>query len=426
MTATIEDVAKKKPEPSAEQEAAAELVRLAKEKGLSLTGPDGLLKQLTKSVIESALAEEMTEHLGYEKHDPAGIGSANIRNGTRAKTVITENSGPVEIDVPRDRAGSFEPQIVKKRQRRLGGVDEIVLSLYAKGLTTGEISAHFAEIYGASVSKETISRITDRVVEEMQAWQSRPLDEVYAAVFIDAIVVKIRDGQVANRPIYAAIGVTLEGDKDILGLWAGTGGEGAKFWMAVLTDLRNRGVKDTFFVVCDGLKGLPEVVGNVWPQAIVQTCIIHLIRNSFRLTSRRCWDELKRDLRPIYTAVNADAALAAFEELSAKWGDRYPAVIRLWANAWEEFIPFLDYDVEIRKVICSTNAIESLNARYRRAVRARGHFPTEQAALKCLYLVTRSLDPTGTGRTRWAMRWKPALNAFAITFADRFPAAETY
>jgi putative transposase len=229
MTATLDEVARKKVEPSAEQEAAAELVRLAKEKGLSLTGPDGLLKQLTKSVIETALGEGMTEHLGYEKNDPAGIGAANIRNGSRAKTVITENSGPVEIGVPRDRAGTFEPQIVKKRQRRMGGVDEIVLSLYAKGLTTGEISAHFAEIYGAAVSKETISRITDRVVEEMQAWQARPLDEIYAAVFIDAIVVKIRDGQVANRPVYAAIGVSLEGDKDILGLWAGTGGEGAKF-----------------------------------------------------------------------------------------------------------------------------------------------------------------------------------------------------
>ncbi len=425
MTATIDDVAKKKPEPSAEQQAAAELVRLAKEQGLSLTGPDGLLKQLTKSVIETALSEEMTEHLGYEKHDPAGVGSENIRNGTRSKTVLSGNTGPVEIEVPRDRAGTFEPQIVKKRQRRLGEVDEIVLSLYAKGLTTGEITAHFAEIYGASVSKETVSRITDRVLEEMQAWQARPLDEVYAAVFIDAVVVKVRDGQVANRPIYAAIGVTLEGDKDILGLWAGAGGEGAKFWMAVLTDLRNRGIRDTFFVVCDGLKGLPEVVGNVWPQAIVQTCIIHLIRNTFRLTSRKYWDELKRDLKPVYTAVNATAARAAFDELADKWGGRYPAVIRLWESAWEEFIPFLDYDVEIRQVICSTNAIESLNARYRRAVRARGHFPSEQAALKCLYLVTRSLDPTGTGRTRWTMRWKPALNAFAITFADRFPAAET-
>ena len=427
MTATLQGMAaKKKLEQSPEQLAAAELVRQARERGLSLTGPDGLLKQLTKTVIETALDEEMTEHLGYEKHDPAGAGSGNIRNGTRAKSVLTEATGQVDIEVPRDRASTFEPQIVKKRQRRLSGVDEIVLSLYAKGLTTGEISAHFAEIYGASVSRETISRITDEVLEEMQDWSVRPLDEVYAAIFIDAIVVKVRDGQVANRPIYAAIGVSLDGERDILGLWAGQGGEGAKFWMAVLTDLRNRGVKDTFFVVCDGLKGLPEVVSNVWPEAIVQTCIIHLIRNTFRLTSRKYWDELKRDLKPIYTAVNATAARAAFDELAEKWGQRYPAVVRLWDNAWAEFIPFLDYDVEIRRVLCSTNAIESLNARYRRAIKARGHFPSEQAAMKCLYLVTRSLDPTGHGRARWAMRWKPALNAFSITFADRFPAAETY
>jgi transposase-like protein len=428
MTATLNDVAKrKKPvEESAEQQAAAELVRLAKEQGLSLTGPDGLLKQLTKTVLETSLNEEMTEHLGYEKHDPAGAGSGNIRNGTRAKTVLTEATGQVEIDVPRDRAGTFEPQIVRKRQRRLNGVDEVVLSLYAKGLTTGEISAHFTEIYGASVSKETISRITDKVIEEMNDWAVRPLEGVYAAIFIDAIVVKVRDGQVANRPFYAAIGVTLDGERDILGLWAGTGGEGAKFWMSVLTDLRNRGITDVFFLVCDGLKGLPEVVSHVWPATIVQTCIIHLIRNTFRLASRRYWDELKRDVRPIYTAVNATAARTAFDELAEKWGARYPAIIRLWGNAWEEFIPFLDYDLEIRRVICSTNAIESLNARYRRAIKARGHFPSEQAALKCLYLVTRSLDPTGAGRARWVTRWKPALNAFAITFGDRFPAAETY
>ncbi|GAB4102982.1 IS256-like element IS1554 family transposase [Micromonospora taraxaci] len=428
MTATLNDQTgrKKRAEPSAEAKAAAELVRAAKEQGLSLTGPDGLLRQLTKTVLETALNEEMTEHLGYEKHESAGVESGNVRNGTRAKTVLTEANGPVQIDVPRDRAGTFEPQIVQKRQRRLSGVDEVVLSLYAKGLTTGEISAHFAEIYGASVSKETISRITDKVIEEMTDWSHRPLDEIYAAVFIDAIVVKVRDGQVANRPFYAAIGVTLDGEKDILGLWAGTGGEGAKFWMSVLTDLRNRGVKDVFFLVCDGLKGLPEVVTNVWPRTVVQTCIIHLIRNTFRLTSRKYWDALKHDIKPIYTAVNAQAARAAFDDLAEKWGERYPAVIRLWDNAWAEFIPFLDYDVEIRKVICSTNAIESLNARYRRAVKARGHFPNELAALKCLYLVTRSLDPTGAGRTRWTMRWKPALNAFAITFSDRFPAAETY
>jgi putative transposase len=418
---------KQKKEPTAEELAAVELVRLAQEQGLSLTGPNGLLKQFTKTVLQAALNEELTEHLGHEKHHaPDDRDGTNVRNGSRPKTVLTEATGKVTIEVPRDRDGTFEPVIVKKRQRRLTGVDEIVLSLYANGLTTGEISAHFAQIYGASVSKETISRITDKVIDEMQAWQTRPLDEVYAAIFIDAIVVKIRDGQVGNRPIYAAIGVSLDGDKDVLGLWAGTGGEGAKFWMSVLTDIRNRGVRDTFFVVCDGLKGLPDVVGNVWPLATVQTCIIHLIRNTFKLASKKDWDALKRDVKPIYTAVNEPAARAALGELTERWGSKYGAIIRLWESAWQEFIPFLDYDIEIRTVICSTNAIESLNARYRRAVRARGHFPTEQAALKCLYLVTRSLDPTGHGRARWAVRWKPALNAFAITFADRWPAAETY
>ena len=427
MTATLDGVTnKKKAEPTAEEKVAEELVARAREQGLPLTGPDGLLKQLTKTVLETALNQEMTEHLGHDKHAPPGNESGNVRNGTRAKTVLTEGSGQVGIEVPRDRAGTFEPQIVRKRQRRLSGVDEMVLSLYAKGLTTGEISAHFAEIYGASVSKETISRITDKVIEEMTDWCNRPLDEVYAAVFVDAVMVKVRDGQVANRPIYAAIGVTLAGEKDILGLWAGTGGEGAKFWMSVLTDLKNRGIRDVFFLVCDGLKGLPEVVGNVWPLTTVQTCIIHLIRNTFHLASKRDWDALRRDVKPIYTAVNAAAARAALDEMTEKWGQRYPAIIRLWENAWEQFIPFLDYDVEIRQLLCSTNAIESLNARYRRAVKARGHFPTEQAALKCLYLVTRSLDPTGRGKARWAMRWKPVLNAFAITFGDRFPAAETY
>jgi transposase-like protein len=305
-------------------------------------------------------------------------------------------------------------------------VDQVVLSLYAKGLTTGEISAHFAEIYGASVSKETISRITDRVLEEMQDWVTRPLDAVYAAVFVDAIVVKVRDGQVTNRPFYAAIGVTLDGERDILGLWAGQGSEGAKFWMSVLTDLRNRGVRDVFFLVCDGLKGLPEVVANVWPETIVQTCLVHLLRNTYRLACKRDWDALKKHVTPIYTAVNATAARAAFEEMVEHWGQRYPAIARLWDNAWDTLIPFLDYDIEIRRVLSSTNSIESLNARYRRAIKARGHFPNDAAALKCLYLVTRSLDPTGRGRARWTMRWKPVLNAFSITFGDRFPSAETY
>jgi putative transposase len=412
---------------SPEQAAAAAMVAEARERGLALTGPDGLLKLFTKNVLETALNEEMTEHLGHEKNraEP-GRESTNVRNGTRPKTVISDAAGEVDIEVPRDRESTFEPRIVKKRQRRLTHVDEIVLSLYAKGMTTGEISAHFAEIYGASVSRETISRITDKVIDEMQEWASRPLDAVYAAVFIDAIVVKVRDGQVANRPFYAAIGVTVEGRKDVLGLWAGTGGEGAKFWMSVLVDLKNRGVKDVFFLICDGLKGLPEVVEQVWPATIVQTCIIHLIRNSFRLTSRKDSDAIKRAIKPLYEAPNPGAAETALDELDEQWGRKYPALVRLWRNAWTEFTPFLDYDVEIRRMICSTNAIESLNARYRRAVRARGHFPTEQAALKCLYLVTRSLDPTGKGATRWMVRWKPVLNAFSITFGDRWPAAETY
>ena len=238
-------------------------------------------------------------------------------------------------------------------------------------------------------------------------------------IFIDAIVVKVRDGQVRNKPIYVVIGVTVTGERDILGLWAGDGGEGAKFWLQVLTELKNRGVADVCIAVCDGLKGLPDAITTVWELTVVQQCIIHLLRNTFRFASRKYWDQIAHDLRPVYTAASEAEALARFEEFEEKWGKPYPAISRLWRNAWSEFVPFLDYDVEIRRIICSTNAIESLNARYRRAVRARGHFPNDQAALKCLYLVTRSLDPTGRGRARWAMRWKPALNAFAITFEGR-------
>lgn len=405
-----------------QHELAEQLLAQAKEHGIDLVGPDGLLNQLTKNVLETALDAEMTEHLGYDKHDPVGRGSGNSRNGTRAKTVLTE-IGPVEIEVPRDTDASFDPQIVRKRQRRLTGIDEIVLSLTAKGLTTGEVAAHFDEVYGAKVSKDTISRITDKVVGEMVEWQNRPLEWVYPVVFIDAIHVKIRDGQVSSRPIYVALGVTVAGERDILGLWAGDGGEGAKFWLSVLTEIKNRGVADVCIVVCDGLKGLPEAIATVWELAIVQTCVIHLIRNTFRYASRKYWDEMSRDLKPVYTAPSEAAAKERWNEFAGKWGEQYPAIVRLWENAWTEFVPFLDYDVEIRRVICSTNAIESINARYRRAIRARGHFPTEQAALKCLYLVTRSLDPTGRGRARWATRWKPALNAFAITFEGRITPA---
>jgi transposase-like protein len=423
MTETIEVVTDG--DERVDQQALAEqLLAEAKANNVELIGPGGLLNQLTKRVLETALEAEMTEHLGYDKHNPVGRGSGNSRNGVRRKTVLTE-IGPVEIDVPRDTDSSFAPAIVRKRQRRLDGVNQIVLSLASRGLTTGEISAHFAEVYGASISKDTISTITDAVLEEMAQWSNRPLDQVYPVIFVDAIVVKVRDGQVRNKPMYVVIGVTVNGERDILGIWAGDGGEGAKFWLQVFTEIRNRGVGDVCIVVCDGLKGLPDAITTAWPLAVVQQCIIHLIRNTFRYASRKYWPQIAADLKPVYTAASEAEATLRRDEFCEKWGIPYPAIRRLWENAWSEFVPFLDYDVEIRKVICSTNAIESINARYRRAVRARGHFPNEQAALKCLYLATRSLDPTGAGKARWAMRWKPALNAFAITFDGRINPSPT-
>ena len=407
----------------------ARLAGKAREGGLALTGEGGLLAQLTKRLVESALDGELTDHLGYGKHDAAGRDGGNSRNGRRPKTVLTE-VGPVEIEVPRDRDGSFEPRIVAKRQRRLSGVDELVISLSAKGLTTGEVQAHLAEVYGAEVSRQTISTITDKVVEGMAEWQNRPLDPVYPVVFIDAINVKIRDGKVANRPVYVALAVTCEGRRDILGLWAGeapsvTGGqvgEGAKYWLHVLTEIKNRGVSDVLMVVCDGLTGLPDAIAAVWPATITQTCVVHLLRNSFRYAGRQHYDAIAKALRPVYTAPTEAAAMERFLEFCQAWGERYPAIVRLWENAWAEFVPFLAFDVEIRKIICTTNAIESANARIRRAVKARGHFPNEAAALKCIYLAIMSLDPTGTGQRRWTIRWKPALNAFDIAFDGRLSA----
>jgi transposase-like protein len=402
----------------------AQLVGDAQRLGLSVEGEGGLLAQLTKLVLESALEGEMTAHLGYDKHERVE-GSENARNGTRSKTVLTK-AGPVEIAVPRDRAGSFEPVVVAKRQRRLGAIEDVVLSLSARGLTHGDISAHLADVYGSEVSKTTISTITDKVLDSMGEWQNRPLDPVYPVVFIDAIHVKVRDGQVANRPIYVALAVTVDGNRDILGLWAGDGGEGAKYWQQVLTEIKNRGVADVLMLVCDGLKGLPESVGNVWPQTIVQTCVVHLIRGSFRYAARQDWDKLARALRPIYTADTVAAAEDRFLEFTEVWGAKYPAIVRLWENAWPEFVPFLQFDKEIRRIVCTTNAIESVNARIRKAVKARGHFPNEQAALKCVYLAVMALDPTGKGRARWTQRWKGALNAFEITFDGRLSAGRRY
>ncbi|MFD9622045.1 IS256 family transposase [Streptomyces virginiae] len=399
-----------------------ELVSRAQAEGLQLTGEGGLLHQLTKRLLESALEGEITDHLGYDKHDPAGKNGGNSRNGTRAKTVLTD-VGPVEVSVPRDRDGSFEPKIVKKRQRRLTGVDEMVISLSAKGLTTGEVQAHLAEVYGAEVSRQTISTITDKVLEGMAEWQNRPLDSVYPVVFIDAIHVKIRDGAVANRPIYIALAVTVEGRRDILGLWAGDGGEGAKHWMHILTEIKNRGVNDVLMLVRDGLKGLPDAVETVWPRTTVQTCVVHLPRNSFRYAARQDRDKIAKLLKPIHTAPTEESALERFTEFADVWGKKYPAIVRLWENAWEEFTPFLRFDTEIRRIACTTNAIESVDARIRRAVKARRHFPNETAALKCVYMAIMSLDPTGKGQARWTMRWKTALNAFDITFDGRLSAA---
>lgn len=421
MMSGVENAEGSTPENGLDEQLVAQLVSRAKAGGLQLTGEGGVLQQLTKRLLESALDGEITDHLGYDKHDPAGRNTGNSRNGTRSKTVLTD-VGPVEITVPRDRNGSFEPKIVAKRQKRLTGVDEMVISLAAKGLTTGEISAHLAEVYGAEVSRQTISTITDKVLEGMTEWQNRPLDTVYPVIFIDAIHVKIRDGQVANRPIYVALAVTCEGRRDILGLWAGDGGEGAKYWLHVLTELKNRGVADVLMVVCDGLTGLPDAITTVWPATITQTCIVHLLRNSFRYAGRQHWDAIAKALKPVYTAPTEAAAKERFSEFIEAWGARYPAIVRLWHQAWAEFVPFLAFDPEIRRVICSTNAIESVNARIRRAVKARGHFPNEQAALKCVYMAIMSLDPTGTGRKRWTMRWKPALNAFEIAFDGRLAA----
>jgi transposase-like protein len=334
---------------------AEKLIAQAQADGVDLVGPGGLLGQLTKQVLETGLEVEMDDHLGYAKHDSVGRDKGNSRNGTRSKTVTTE-VGPVELDVPRDREGTFEPKTVKKRQRRLHGVDSMVISLTAKGLTTGEVEAHLAEVYGTDISRETISKITDAVIGEMTDWLNRPLERVYPVIFVDAIVVKVRDGQVANRPFYAVVGVTLDGKRDILGLWAGTGGEGAKYWLQVLTDIKTRGTDDVCIVVCDGLKGLPDAIETTWPRAIVQTCVLHLIRNTFRFASKADWGPMAKDLRPVYTAVNEADAKERLNEFDTIWGTKYPAIKGLWENAWTEFVPFLDYSPEIRRVIYSTNA----------------------------------------------------------------------
>jgi putative transposase len=402
---------------------AAELVERARSEGVELTGDNGLLTALVRQVLQTGLEVEMADHLGYEPHAPEGRGSGNSRNGRYPKTVTTD-VGKVELRVPRDRNSSFVPVTVRKGQRRLDGLTGNVISLYAKGMSTGDIQAHLAEIYGTDISRDTISRITDAVVEDLLSWQNRPLDRVYPVLLIDAIVVKIRDGQVANRPIYVAMGINLDGERDVLGLWVGpTGGEGAKFWLSLLTELRNRGVQDTVIVCCDGLKGLPDAIRATWPQAEVQLCVVHLVRSALRYTSKKHWGRICRELREIYTAPTLDAAEVRFAEFADAWRERYPAMINTWEQSWAEFVPFLDFPIELRTIVYTTNAIESLNARFRRAVRHRGHFPNEQAALKVLYLVATERKKNRANPSGRINAWKPILNALTIHYGDRIQAA---
>jgi putative transposase len=412
-------------------EAVDRMIADAKETGTSLLdGPDGLIGQLTARIIERALGAEMDDHLGYGKGDPAGRGTGNSRNGHYGKTLTTQ-AGPVRISVPRDRNSEFEPQVVRKGQRRAGPVDEIILSLYARGLTTRDIQAHLEEVYGASVSPALISNITDVVQDEIVTWQTRPLDAFYAIIYIDALVVKVRDGgMVQNKAAYLAVGVDADGFKHVLGLWLG-GDEGSSFWAGVLAELRNRGVKDVLFVCCDGLKGLPEAVKATWKDATVQTCVIHLIRSSMKYIS---WKDRKKAaalMRPVYTAVNEAAAKTALENMRREFGKKAPGMIAAWERAWDEFVPFLKFDAAIRKVIYTTNAIESMNFQLRKITKNRGHFPDDDAAVKLLYLGIRNITGRhidGDGlvlergeRGTGTLGWKAALNAFAVQFPGRVP-----
>jgi transposase-like protein len=405
-------------QPSMEQRVAEQLLEQARTDGVKLVGPGGLLAGVTRRILESALETEMADHLGYDRGDPAGRGAPNGRNGHSAKTVHTD-LGPIPLKIPRDRLGAFEPQIIPKHVRRVSGFNEMILSLYAKGLTTGEIQSHLAEVYDAEVSRDLISKVTDAVNDELVAWRNRPLDRIYAVVFIDAIIVKIRDGQVGNRPVYVAVGISIDGQRDVLGMWVGTGGEGAKQWLVYLTELRNRGVADVLIVCSDGLKGLGEAIESSWPRATHQTCVVHLVRNSLRYSNRKDWQQITPGLRAIYTAPTVEAAQARFDEFTDRWGSKYPAIIKLWQTSWEKFTPFLAYDTEIRKLINTTNMIESLNSRFRQATRRRGHFTTEQAAMKVLYLVVKEKRRSGNNLTARIPAWGQALNALAELYGDR-------
>jgi transposase-like protein len=379
-----------------------------------LTGENGLFKQLKKALIERALGAELSEHLGYEKGDPVGRGTGNSRNGTSLKTLLTED-GELEIAVPRDRAGSFEPQLVAKGQTRFDGFDEKILSLYARGMTVREIQGHLGELYGTEVSPDLISKVTDAVLDEVKEWQGRPLDAVYPVVFFDALRVKIRDeGLVKNKAVYVAL--NPDGEKEVLGLWIEQS-EGAKFWLKVMNELKARGVNDILIAVVDGLKGFPDAITTVFPQTLVQTCIVHLIRNSLAFVNWKDRKAIMPAIKAIYRAESADTALDRLEEFEAEWGKRYPAIGTAWRRAWEQVVPFFAFAPGIRKMIYTTNAVEALNRSLRKIIKNRGSFPNDEAASKLLYLAIKNAGL----RWRRPIEWTSAMGQFAIHFGDRFP-----
>lgn len=396
------------------------LVKDAQANGGSL-GVQDLLNQMTKAVLERALETEMTHHLGYEKGDPAGAGTGNSRNGRSVKTVATMH-GPVTISVPRDRNGEFEPAVVPKRVRRLGNLDEAILSLYSRGMTTRDIEAHLKEVYGINASRELISNVTEVVTDEIALWQSRPLDEVYPILYVDGIRIRVKDkGVVTTKVAYLALGVDVDGRKHALGCWIADV-EAAKFWHKVLTDLRHRGVRDILIACCDGLTGLPDAIRAVFPDTVVQTCVVHVIRNAMRFISFGDRQKIAAGMRTIYTAATLEAAQIALTTFDTEFGAQYPAAVEVWRHAWNEFTPFLDYPPELRRVIYTTNLIENINFQLRKLTKNRGHFDSDTAAMKLLYLGLRNITshrggPSGTGT--WG--WKQALNTLVALFPGRIP-----
>ena len=386
-----------------------------------LIGEQGLLKQLTKALVERAMQAELTHHLGYAKNEyaknAAGRGSGNARNGSSAKT-LKGDFGEAEIAVPRDRAGTFEPQIVPKHSRRFAGFDDKILSMYSRGMTTREIQGHLEEIYGVDVSPSLISEITDAVVEEVKAWQSRPLEQLYPIVFLDALMVKMRhEGKVENRAVYVGIGIDLDGRKEVLGLWS-SANEGAKFWLQVLTELKNRGIHDIFIACVDGLKGFSQAIESVFPQTQVQLCMVHLVRASLHYVSWKERKQVAQDLKNIYRAATAEQAAQELVYFAERWDAKYPPISAIWKRNWERVIPFFAFPDPVRQLIYTTNAIESLNMTLRKALKIRGAFPSEEAALKVMYLALRNLQK------KWAPPrcWKTALNCFSVTWEERMRA----